>query len=636
MYQITFGAYPIYDPRGADDGLAVLAAKCHTAVNSAGSLQMQLPAQHPYLDKLTRMHGKMELLQDGETLFRGRIVRDSRDWYNQRTVVCEGLLACLNDSVVDPYDFPADYLKDPLYRAAEESGNVVDYWLDKLIANHNAQVGPEQQIKLGTVTVRDPNNYITRSNQDFSNTWETIADKLFGSALGGYVLPRYESDGVYLDYLAELPIHSGQAVEYAHNLMDISSDTDGTEIFSAILPIGADGLTIDTLPDGDLTDDLVKSGKVIYSRSAVATYGRITKLSPWDDVTTPGILQSKAAAMLSASGTVAPETISCMACDLHIIDGSIAAWRVGRNIEVTSQPHGYSGYYPLVDLEIDLLAPEASTITLGRTTKRLTDTIATASNGKPGKDGRGVVETSYEYAVASSDTVAPDDGWGADVPDIPDGASLWSRTKTTYTDGSITYTTPQCDSASVGAITAPVIADKTLELQTSIQQSMDEILLECSRRYAENSVIQSYVEQLSNSITIAADGVQQNYEYYAQLASDLAGLASNINDYRINTEGYIRTGIVYFDNGTPVLGVAVGQNLTATEAEGETIIDQKEFRAVFTAKKLSFWQDAAEVAYISNHQLYITDIVILGKITHGDWLVRADNGWGIKWIGGAT
>lgn len=62
--------------------------------------------------------------------------------------------------------------------------NVVAFWLGKLLDAHNAQVTEGQQVKLGQVTVTDPNNYIARSSTDYATTWATITDKLTGSALG--------------------------------------------------------------------------------------------------------------------------------------------------------------------------------------------------------------------------------------------------------------------------------------------------------------------------------------------------------------------------------------------------------------------------------------------------------------------
>ena len=131
------------------------------------------------------------------------------------------------------------------------------------------------------------------------------------------------------------------------------------------------------------------------------------------------------------------------------------------------------------------------------------------------------------------------------------------------------------------------------------------------------------------------------YKFFADLKANVDVLSDNLNtvgtdfnDYTVKTSGYIRKGIVYYDNGIPVYGVAVGQNLTATVVDGEEVIDQRDFRATFTAKKLSFWQDDVEVAYISSNQLYISRAVVLHEVNLGKWILNGDNGLAFKWIGG--
>ena len=85
----------------------------------------------------------------------------------------------------------------------------------------------------------------------------------------------------------------------------------------------------------------------------------------------------------------------------------------------------------------------------------------------------------------------------------------------------------------------------------------------------------------------------------------------------------------------PVYGVAVGQDLTCKEVDGEKVVEQNNFRAVFTATRLSFWQDATEVAYVSNNRLYITNITVLGGIDVGQWSMEAaEGGLAFRWIGG--
>ena len=371
MYQLKYKNYILYDPRLADEKLIVRDPSVKLAVSKAGEMSFTVDAEHPYLSNLRRMSGLVELLDGTFPIYRGRITSDTKDFYGAHKIETEGIMAVLNDSIIPPFNFPEDFAEDDSYKAAAASGNVVDFFFRWILAQHNSQVSTEQQIKPGVCTVTDSNNYITRSSEEYATAMSTISDKLVESALGGYLLIRYEDDGNYLDYYAALPLTNTQSVEFAENLLDISSETDGTNIYTAILPEGKDGLTIEAMPDGDLTDDLVKYGLTIYSKSGVATYGRITRHIKWDDVTVAANLQTKAKAALSDNGLSMPETITCKAVDLGWQDG-IQHFRVGRMTALFSTPHGYSASYPLMELEPDILDPGNTQITLGATQQTYT------------------------------------------------------------------------------------------------------------------------------------------------------------------------------------------------------------------------------------------------------------------------
>lgn len=371
MYQLKYKDYILHDMRLADEKLIIRDPSVKLAVSKAGEMSFTVDAEHPYLSNLRRMSGLVELLDGTLPIYRGRITSDTKDFYGAHKIETEGIMAVLNDSIIPPFNFPEDFTEDASYKAAAASGNVVEFFFRWILSQHNAQVTAEQQIKPGVITVSDPNNYITRSSEEYATAMSTISDKLIKSALGGYLLIRYEDDGNYLDYYAALPLTNTQSVEFAENLLDLSSETDGTNIYTAILPEGKDGLTIEALPDGDLTDDLVKSGLTIYSKSGMATYGRITRHIKWDDVTVAANLQTKAKAALADNGLSMPETITCKAVDLGWQDG-IQHFRVGRMTALFSNPHGYSASYPLMELAPDILDPGNTQITLGATQQTYT------------------------------------------------------------------------------------------------------------------------------------------------------------------------------------------------------------------------------------------------------------------------
>ena len=168
----------------------------------------------------------------------------------------------------------------------------------------------------------------------------------------------------------------------------------------------------------------------------------------------------------------------------------------------------------------------------------------------------------------------------------------------------------------------------------TVERNMEQITAQLRESYVAASDFGDYVAELNAYLEANPEALTQYYGFTAELKADLAAVDAAFSDYKVDTEGYIRTGIVYYDGAVPVYGVAVGQNLTTTEVDGEKIVDQNNFRAVFTATKLSFWQDSTEVAYVSNNRLYINNITVLDGLELGPWKITEADGLTFRWIGG--
>lgn len=386
MYQIKCDQYILYDPRHVK--LKVNNPKCKLEVNTVGEASFTIYANHPYYDRLQKMRSVFEIRQDNDVVFRGRMTEDSKDFNNIKVVDIEGVGAYFNDSIVRPFVFPENFLDDENYIAAASGGNVVEFFLGWLIDNHNSQVEEFQRFKLGNVTVTDSTNYISRSSADYAKTWETMKSKLFDSGLGGFFCIRYEEDGNYIDYLADFELTNTQTVEFGQNLLDLKTESRATASCSAVLPLGKklkeidentdteDRLTIAGLPDGDITEDIYKQGDLLISRSAKDAYGFVvaeTKDTTWEDVTISDNLLSKASEYLTTIATKLSNTITVTAVDLHFTDDEIAAFRIYRNIRAISKPHGLDATYKLTKLDIDILNPQNTKITLGDTKLSMTD-----------------------------------------------------------------------------------------------------------------------------------------------------------------------------------------------------------------------------------------------------------------------
>ena len=173
-------------------------------------------------------------------------------------------------------------------------------------------------------------------------------------------------------------------------------------------------------------------------------------------------------------------------------------------------------------------------------------------------------------------------------------------------------------------------------------------LMEIRNDYLAQSVFGSYREEVAQQLEATAAGLTQYIRFASDLQADLDAVAVDFAAWRTESEGYIRSGIVgYREDETPIIGIAIGQNLTvkrdasgndATETvDGVSyrIVEQKGFRAIYAADELSFWQGENKVAYMSNNQLFITNVVALASLQVGRWdITDGAAGLCVKWIGG--
>lgn len=171
-------------------------------------------------------------------------------------------------------------------------------------------------------------------------------------------------------------------------------------------------------------------------------------------------------------------------------------------------------------------------------------------------------------------------------------------------------------------------------LNTAVTE-LGDLVSNLEKEYVAVSDFGEYLEKLNGTITLDGDGLNQFYKFVAELKANVEKVSAEFTSYRVDAEGYTRVGIVDYDEySAPIWGLAVGRDLVVTETDEGSVIEKKNFRAIYTDSQLSFWQDGTKVAYMSNKQLYITNVVALNSLTVGKWEISTENGFTLKWIGG--
>jgi len=355
MYKIFADGTLIYDSTIEDYKIGKGSGNLET--NKSGSFVFSVYPDHFYYEKFVKLKTVITVYKSGKIVFRGRILNDVSDYWNNKVITCEGELGFLQDSIIRPFDFSGT--PEELFK--------------RFVEEHNAQVDEFKRFKIGKVTVIDPNNYITRSSSDYESTIENLNKKLVEGTLGGYLYITHGENGTdeipTLNYLADFTNISTQLIEFGSNLKNYTKTVKAEEIATVIIPLGAEVTEGTKLTIAD-----INGGKdYVLNEEAVARYGYIVKVITWDDVTVASNLKRKAEEYLEQS-IQQSISIEVNPIDLHLNDRSIEPFKIGDYIHARSVPHNLDAIMLCNKQTFDILKPENDTLTLGYTYSTFTET----------------------------------------------------------------------------------------------------------------------------------------------------------------------------------------------------------------------------------------------------------------------
>ena len=385
----------IHDP--ANDVFAITATLA-LELNTAGTLKFSLPSDDTVAQwlrtNILNDDWYICVYRDTDILWIGRTIRVDNDRINgTQEVECEGLLAMLNDAVASPYSFngtPSDY---------------ISHICSDISAQMRVNVG------VGNVTVQDPNNYIVRSNSDYSNAWDELSSKTAGSSLGGYIFARWDNQNneILIDWLASPGSIGTQYLRYRSNVLTLADKLDGSELYTGILPYGARTEEGDppvyvnligysgTIPSGFEIDS---TSGVIYKTTLKNTYGKCSVPVHFEDCTTVNGLLNAAKKYLNDSSIV--NTFEAAAIDLYFVDNTNEPFKLGNMYNI--QVPGVNQALTIVKLSEDLLHPESSSYTFGKLPKNNISSAVSGGGGIGGGDNH-----PYLYRKVTSSSVHSDE-----------------------------------------------------------------------------------------------------------------------------------------------------------------------------------------------------------------------------------
>lgn len=374
----------------------LISPKIKLELNKSGSVEFTILPTHPFYNAFSPMKSIVTAYRDDTLIFDGRVLSGDADNYKQRRVYCEGALAYLVDSILPPCKGT---------RTAEEHY--------RLIVNaHNEQVEPEKRFSPGIVSIDQKSESQIFGEDSYRENFSSIETDLL-DAYGGYLRIRYDGNIRYLDYVKSYDSTNSQKIRFGSNLLDLTNKRSGEDLFTVLLPIGKDKLTIEGAgPSSKYTHN----GIYLENPEAIAQYGRIIKLVDFGNVEDPNTLLHKAEKYMDDNYKGIPPELTVKAFDLHTFYPTIEPFKLGDNIVIESEPHEISRTLMCTAVELDLTSPDKDqyiltdpnqiTIQKDRTlTGSASSTSDTASKAKRSGAGGAAAASLLEQFITEVDGV---------------------------------------------------------------------------------------------------------------------------------------------------------------------------------------------------------------------------------------
>lgn len=359
MYRIYADGNILYAPHLFHEGCGVFSPKLTVELNKAGSLEYTMPPNNILYNDVKKLTSIITVYQDGNELFRGRVLNDEKDFYNQKKVYCEGELAFLLDSIQRPYSVETD--------AATK--------FKEYISNHNSRVEDAKKFTVGKITVESTDKYLFE-NDGYSDSLTEINTNIV-EPFGGYLVTRGSENTRYIDWLKESGEVNSQTIEFGVNLLDITEYITAENIFTVLIPLGKSRTDNKGNDLGKLTIASVNDNKdYIEDATAISLFGRIERAEDWSNIEDAEELKKLGEELLSKNIELST-TLTVKAVDLYLLDVDAQRLNLGDWIRVISLPHSLDRNFQCTKIVYDLQNPDQTEYVFGVTYTGMTDQQST-------------------------------------------------------------------------------------------------------------------------------------------------------------------------------------------------------------------------------------------------------------------
>lgn len=366
----------IHHPLMAHEGKTILEGSVEIELGKAGSAEITIPPTNPGYKYIRKMRTIVQIMNDNEELFCGRVLHEDQDFNNNKKLYLEGELARLIDAIMPFPDSQHGY----------KYSNTAYGYFGECITIYNSQmdgVNPlvpfwlaENGVTYAHISSKFANMTVEFEEHEYVTVQDAVYDKIVDNC-GGFVKTRfldYDANGFprhTIDYVDSDDISNedgafhvcGQSIAFSKNLIDLTDSLTAEDLFTVLIPLGKMGETEITYTDPsdgkqhkktvntqrvDITTatrrqdiDPEDQGKpYIKDPLAQSIFGNIWKTVVWDEVTNADQLYGLAHTYLGQHN----HTISSLvlnAVDLSSIDVDMPKFHIGDYVTVSSWPHRF-------------------------------------------------------------------------------------------------------------------------------------------------------------------------------------------------------------------------------------------------------------------------------------------------------
>lgn len=547
MYTIFYNDSYIYDPY--ENLECVTDVKLTANVNAAAYLDFTISPKHPLYNIVEERSGIVKVYYDNEKLFEGVIDSIEMDMYGYKSISCVSALDYLGDTRTRSYHTGSvDSTDKSKGVKAPES---IDQFFQWLINQHNQHV--QNSNKTFIVGVNQGASFSESNIIDVESTsHESTADAITNNLIdryGGYLTLTYDGEQRVLNLYSDVHEMNAQIMDFGVNITDFTKTTTTEDQYTAVYPVGGTPenknendkntyppIDISSLPNGTTEQDadIVKSGDVIFSRSAVARYGYKEYYYSENNILDAKNLLK--AAIIALRKSMSPKvSIDVKAVDCALFMKGYHHLAVGEAVRVRSNPHKVDEYLMVSSIELDLQNPENTEYTLGTSYDTLTgqqssylrslnSTINSAvdSVGALDKTSKETAKTAQE-AKANSIVAKDTANTAKDTADTANTTA--NKAQTTANSAKDT-----ADKAQTAAADAKAVADSANKAADELKKKTAEIDKQVEAASNAADAASAKADQVRTDLTKQVQNVKSEMDTAVEAAQTSANKAQSAAD----------------------------------------------------------------------------------------------------------